>query len=137
MSNTSNKPKIYASAIGRRKESTAAVRFISGTGRILVNGRPAIDYFQKNPTAISRLSLPFSTVKVSKYNALVSAHGGGFTGQLDATVLAVSRALVQIKADYKLPLRKEGLLTRDSRTRQRRMVGTGGKARRQKQSPKR
>ena len=54
------------------------------------------------------------------------------SGQLDAMVLGISRALVKSKADHKPILRKAGLITRDSRERQRRMVGTGGKARRQK-----
>ncbi len=58
-------------------------------------------------------------------------------GQLKALALAISRALLKIDPDFRSDLRQAGLLTVDSRRRQRRMVGTGGKARRQKQSPKR
>lgn len=130
------KPKVYSSTIGRRKEATAAVRLIPGSGQITVNGKPAQAYFS-GPIALSRCSLPFQVVKVSKYDATVKVHGGGPTGQLDATVLGISRALADLKADYKKLLRDARLLTRDPRVRQRRQVGTGGKARRQKQSPKR
>ena len=63
--------------------------------------------------------------------------GGGKTGQLSALTLALSRALVKSNPDFTSPLAKATLLTVDARVRERRMVGTGGKARRQKQSPKR
>jgi small subunit ribosomal protein S9 len=63
--------------------------------------------------------------------------GGGKSSQLDSLTLGISRALTDLKADNRFPLRTAGLLTRDSRARQRRMVGMGGKSRRRKQSPKR
>lgn len=137
MSTTSNKPKVYASAVGRRKESIAVARLVPGSGTITVNGQSTDQYFNHNLAALAKLDQPMKTASVFKYNAVVTARGGGNVGQLDAVVLAISRALVKIKADLKTPLRQQGLLTRDSRIRERRQVGTGGKSRRRKQSPKR
>ncbi len=131
-----SKAKIYATAVGRRKTASASVRLIAGNGSVTVNGQPADKYFP-GPVAKMRFGQPFKTVDVHKYSAIVKVAGGGPTGQLDATVLGISRALVLIKDTHKPTLRQAGLMTRDPRQRQRRMIGTGGKARRQKQSPKR
>lgn len=128
--------KPIARAIGRRREAVASVYLHSGAGEIVVNGQPADKYFPGS-LAMARYNLPFSVAQVTKYSASVKSHGGGKNGQLDATVLGISRALVTIKETFKGPLRDAGLLTRDSRERQRRNIGTGGKARRKKQSPKR
>ncbi|TSC87636.1 MAG: 30S ribosomal protein S9 [Microgenomates group bacterium Gr01-1014_16] len=134
---TSSNPKVYASAVGRRKSSIVVARLIPGSGKVVVNGQPAEIYFNHNPATLVKLDRPFQTTAVTKYDVVVTARGGGNIGQLDAVVLAISRALVKIKEDHRSPLRKLGLLTRDSRIRQRRMVGMGGKSRRRKQSPKR
>jgi small subunit ribosomal protein S9 len=131
-----SKARLISRAIGRRKEATASVRLITGSGNITINTKPSDEFFP-GPVAKYRLKLPFSTLSLSKYDASVKVAGGGKTGQLEAVVLGISRALANLKNDYKTALRGVGLLTRDSRERQRRMVGTGGKARRQKQSPKR
>ncbi len=133
----STSSKILASAIGRRKSAIASVRLQSGSGDITVNGKPAEQYFPGPATKI-RYQQPFVvTNTIKKYSATVKTNGGGPNGQLDATVLGIARCLADIKADYTPLLRKSGLLTRDPRTRQRRMVGMGGKSRRRKQSPKR
>jgi small subunit ribosomal protein S9 len=135
MADTS-KPKIYSTAIGRRKSAIASVRLTAGAGEITVNGKPASQYF---PGELSkqRYTRPFVITSVDKYGASVKVRGGGIFGQLDATVLGIARALVAHKETFKSALRDAGLMTRDPRERQRRMVGTGGKARRHKQSPKR
>jgi small subunit ribosomal protein S9 len=130
------KTKIISSAIGRRKEATASARIISGNGEITVNGKPAAEYFPGLKLKARYLS-PFSTTSLSKYSVAAKVIGGGLISQADALVLAISRALAKIKAEHKTALRSAGLLTRDPRERQRRMVGTGGKSRRKKQSPKR
>ncbi|MDO8488326.1 MAG: 30S ribosomal protein S9 [bacterium] len=128
--------KIITTAVGRRKTAIALVRLASGDGSITVNGLPAEKYF---PGAMSKMHYekPFKAAEVKKYSVSAKVLGGGPNGQLDALVLGISRALVKAKEGFRPLLRKEGLLTRDPRARQRRMVGTGGKARRQKQSPKR
>lgn len=136
MADTKSKIKISSSAIGRRKEAVASVRLIPGSGQITVNGKPVDTYFP-GPTAKIKYNQPFILLSVSKYDATVKTHGGGLFGQLDAMVLGLSRALAGLKPEYKQSLSMNHLMTRDSRTRQRRMVGTGGKARRRKQSPKR
>jgi small subunit ribosomal protein S9 len=131
------KTKIIASAIGRRREAVASVRLINGDAEIIVNGKPVSFYFP-GLEARMKYELPLKTVNLSsKYTATVAVHGGGKEGQLDAMVLGIARAVTKVKADYTKPLRDAGFLTRDPRTRQRRMVGMGGKSRRHKQSPKR
>ena len=85
------------------------------------------------------LAKPFGATETSeKYYYSARVLGGGKEAQLSAVILAISRTLVKVAPDKnRVTLRKLNLLTRDSRIRQRRMVGMGGKARRKKQSPKR
>ncbi|OGD10246.1 30S ribosomal protein S9 [Candidatus Amesbacteria bacterium RIFOXYB1_FULL_44_23] len=136
MSKTETKTKIIASAIGRRKRAVASVRLIAGNGEIEINGIQSGQYFPGEQSRI-KLQRPFAVTGMDKYAVTAKAMGGGLGGQLDAVVLGIARSLSQIKQEFKTALRGAGLLTRDARKRQRRMVGTGGKARRQKQSPKR
>ena len=131
-----SKIKIVSRAIGRRKESVATARIFSGDGTITVNQASSTAYFPDKHFQVL-LQKPFNTISAGKYSASVKVIGGGKNGQLEAVMLAISRALAGIKNEYKTSLRSASLLTRDSRERQRRMVGTGGKARRRKQSPKR
>jgi small subunit ribosomal protein S9 len=128
----------YIYAVGRRKESSSRVRVYRGKGENTVNGKPAAKYFEGEIWA-KAMAKPFGATETSDtfyFSARVV--GGGKQGQLDAMILALSRALVKVSPEKnRLVLRKLNLLTRDSRKRQRRMVGMGGKARRKKQSPKR
>ncbi len=128
----------YIYAVGRRKESSARVRVFHGKGENTVNNMPAVKYFEGDIMQ-KMLTRPFGETETSdKYYFSARVTGGGKEGQLSAVVLALSRALVKISPEKnRIVLRKSSLLTRDSRTRERRMVGMGGKARRQKQSPKR
>lgn len=129
--------KDYTFAVGRRKTSVARVRLYSGRGESLVNSLPLGTYFTGvAPEAI--LIEPFVlTGTLGKYWVTVKVAGGGKKSQLDAVRLGISRTLVAISADFRSSLRRYGLLTRDPRQRERRKIGTGGKARRKKQSPKR
>lgn len=128
----------YTHAVGRRRSASARVRLFKGKGGSVVNDKPIDDYFDG---AINRISWikPFKlTDTEGKYYVTVKVVGGGKSGQLDAVVHGISRALAEAdKEKFRPPLKKAGLLTRDSRIRERRKVGTGGKARRKKQSPKR
>jgi len=128
----------YFYAVGRRKTSVARVRIFSGKGDSTVNGLPAGKYFE-GEIAKKALAKPFGATETSdKYYFTARVTGGGKEGQLSSLVLAIARALVKISDEKNRPtLRKLNLLTRDSRVRQRRMVGMGGKSRRKKQSPKR
>lgn len=130
------KSKIHSSAIGRRKSAVASVRLITGSGEVVVNAVPAARYFPGLVAKI-RLHSPFLALKSTKYDASVKVAGGGPIGQLEATILGLARSLSTLKEGNKTILRQANLLTRDSRERQRRMIGTGGKSRRRKQSPKR
>jgi small subunit ribosomal protein S9 len=128
----------YFYGVGRRKESSARVRLYHGKGEASVNGKPALKYFP-GPVAEKALTRPFGATETSeKFYFSAKVAGGGKEGQLEATVLGIARALVMASSDKnRVALKKLGLLTRDSRIRQRRMVGMGGKSRRKKQSPKR
>lgn len=141
----------YYEATGRRKSATARVRLylvskekevdISGIkikkGEIYVNKKPAEVYFP-NETAKIRYLLPLKlTNSLDRFAISVQVKGGGKNGQLEAMILGISRALVLVNKEFRPILKKEKLLTRDARVRERRKPGTGGKARREKQSPKR
>lgn len=128
----------YVYAVGRRKTSSARVRLYKGKGESVVNGKPIEHYF---PGEIMKSvwSKPFKILDVSeKYYVRVKVLGGGLNGQLDAVVNGISKAFAKdSKKEFRLPLKKAGLLKRDARVRERRKPGTGGKARKKKQSPKR
>lgn len=132
------KAKEYFYASGRRRSSSARVRVYKGTGENTVNDQLVGKYF---PGEVMRSiwQKPFDlTQTAGKYYFTAKVVGGGKNGQLDAVAHATAKALVKIDTEKnKLVLRKSGLLTRDSRIRERRKVNTGGKARRAKQSPKR
>lgn len=128
----------YFSSVGRRRSSVAVVKLYSGKGESTVNGQVVTKYFPGNLAQI-KYSLPFEVTKVpNKFHFEAKILGGGKNGQVEALALAISRSLDKSDHDaFHSPLRSAGLLTVDSRVRQRRHVGTGGKARRAKQSPKR
>ncbi len=141
----------YVYAIGRNKEAVARVRVYShikeGTlwgetvvskEQILVNGKAIENYFS-GPISKAMYMKPFEvTDTVGKFGVTVKVEGGGRNGQLDAMIQGVARALSLVNSPkFRSSLKQSGFLTRDARVRQRRKVGTGGKARRKKQSPKR
>ena len=135
---TKTKKIDYIFAVGRRKESSARVRLYHGKAESTVNGMPANKYFP-GELAAKTIAKPFGATETSdKYYFSAKVAGGGKEGQLSALALGLSRTLVKVSQEKnKTVLKKLNLLTRDSRIRQRRMVGKGGKARRAKQSPKR
>lgn len=131
------KPKKFIYAVGRRKGASARVRMFKGKGQSLVNDKPIGKYFggAVNEVLWKR---PFRlTNTLGKYYTTVRVLGGGKRGQLDATIHGIAKAFVKIDSENRTLLKKAGLLTRDARVRERRKAGTGGKARRKKQSPKR
>ena len=132
-----NKPN-YTYAVGKRRSAIARVRIFKGKGENTVNSKPIEDYF---PGAVNKeiWSKPFKAVEGSdKYYASIKVEGGGLRGQVEAAAHAIAKAFTkENREQFRTPLKKLGLLTRDSRIRERRKVGMGGKARRKKQSPKR
>ncbi|MBI2268083.1 MAG: 30S ribosomal protein S9 [Candidatus Blackburnbacteria bacterium] len=128
----------FTFAVGRRRTSVARVRLSRGSEQHIVNNIVIGEYFPGDEQ--KRLwNRPFQITQTEgKYHVTARIEGGGKRGQLGAFVHGVARALVALDSEnYKPLLRKCGLLTRDPRARQRRMVGMGGKSRRKKQSPKR
>jgi len=138
----------YKYAVGKRKEAVARLRLyvnalpeVTGEdvkkGDMFVNGKRVENYFIGS-TAKATYEEPFRiTNTLEKYTLTVKVEGGGPKGQMEAFIHAVSRALSSMDEKNKQILKKKGFLTRDSRVRERRKVGMGGKARRKKQSPKR
>ncbi|MEM3063619.1 MAG: 30S ribosomal protein S9 [Nitrososphaerota archaeon] len=124
-------------SVGRRKTSTARVRLYQGAGEIIVNDMPIGKYFP-GELCKYKYQLPLVvTDTLGKVWATVKVKGSGKSAQLDAVVHGLSRALVKLNKDFRDPLRKAGLLTRDPRVKERRKYGLAQKARKGKQSPKR
>ena len=133
---TTSKSK-YTYSIGRRKSSICTVRLYKGKGSSEVNKKAVEKYFPLESEKII-YNKPFVLTKnQDKYYFTAIVLGGGKKGQLQALTLAISRAFRKIDENFTSILRQAGLLTVDSRVRERRMIGTGGKSRRQKQSPRR
>jgi small subunit ribosomal protein S9 len=111
---------------GRRKTSVARVRMASGSGKIVVNGRPFENYF---PTETLRMvvSQPLvATAMTGKFDVRVNVTGGGPNGQAGAVRHGIARALLKTDINLRPALKSEGLLTRDSRKRERKKYGQPG-----------
>jgi small subunit ribosomal protein S9 len=109
--------------IGRRKTSVARLYLNAGNGKISINGRTLEDYF---PLEIHKIIIKQPLVLIEadgKFDLKVNVNGGGFKGQAEAIRLAVSRALCELDADNRPPLKKEGFLTRDPRMVERKKYG--------------
>ncbi|MBA2176961.1 30S ribosomal protein S9 [Halobacillus locisalis] len=121
---------------GRRKSSTARVRLVPGTGRVVVNKRDAEDFFPYE-TLRMILKQPLAVTETEgNYDVHVNVDGGGFTGQAGAIRHGIARALLQADPEYRTPLKRAGLLTRDARMKERKKYGLKG-ARRAPQFSKR
>ena len=145
------KTRNYTYAVGRRRESVARVRVYDASckkttlfgneykiGDIVVNGKQVIEYFRFKAYAPIYKRIFSDTDTAGKFIVSAKVEGGGIAAQLEAMVLGIARAFDKIdKEKFHKILRDKGYLTVDARTRQRRMVGMGGKSRRKKQSPKR
>lgn len=142
----------YTEGVGRRKVATARVRIYEqknkvnreakegalGHGKFIVNDQLAADYFSGIMNANKVLSLPFElTGTQGKFAVTVKVSGSGIKAQLGAVIHGLSRALVAYDPALRALLKEESLLTRDSRMKESRKPGRGGKARRKRQSPKR
>lgn len=140
-SNTSPKmvtPKQYTYAVGRRRVATARIRLFKGKQEILVNGRLATDYWPTKEQQSLFLKPFVLTDTLGQYTATAKIKGSGKMGQVGAFTHGVARAFNKLDRDkYRKVLKENGLLTRDSRMKETRKVGQGGKARFKKQSPKR
>ena len=114
----------YYEGIGRRKESIARVRLMSGSGKFMVNEKEAGAYFTRLGD-LNDILMAFKACgeEAGKYDVTATVNGGGVTGQTDAVKLGLARALLKINADWTSSLRKFGLLTRDARVKERKKPG--------------
>jgi small subunit ribosomal protein S9 len=113
-------------ATGRRKTSTARVFLRPGTGEIAVNSRSFESYF---PTEVLRTQVRtplLLTETADKFDVLATVAGGGVSGQAGAVRLGIARALIEYNAELRKRLKKEGLLTRDARIKERKKYGMAG-----------
>ena len=122
--------------IGRRKTAVARIYLTPGNGSITVNGRPYNEYFPLE-TLQQKVNKAFAaTQTLGQYDVKANLSGGGVSGQADALLLALARALNEPKPDFHTPLKAEKLLTRDPRMVERKKFGRR-KARRRFQFSKR
>ena len=108
---------------GRRKKSIARVYVTPGTGKITVNKRDIDDYFGLETLKVIVRQPLVATETADKYDVLVNVRGGGTTGQAGAIRHGLSRALLQVDADFRPVLKKAGFLTRDPRMKERKKYG--------------
>jgi small subunit ribosomal protein S9 len=128
--------KVQYFGTGRRKSSVARVILSNGKGEFLINDRPFEEYI---PSAATRLDVTqplVLTESEGKYDISVNVNGGGLTGQAGAIRLGITRALLEINPDLRKILKPAGLITRDSRSKERKKYGLK-KARKASQFSKR
>ena len=121
---------------GRRKSSVARVRVRAGEGNITINKRTLDDFFYNEQHRNAVLAPLEHTGLRDQIDVVIRVHGGGITGQADACKLGIARALKKFDAELEEALRDSGLLTRDSRMKERKKYGLRG-ARRGTQFSKR
>jgi small subunit ribosomal protein S9 len=123
-------------ATGKRKTAVARVRIFAGTGKIIVNGKEALEYFCR-PTSIRLIEQPLELAGLlGSYDIFANIKGGGLSGQAGALQHGISRVLVTMNPELKPVLKRAGLVTRDSRVKERKKYGLAG-ARRAYQFSKR
>ncbi len=108
---------------GRRKKSIARVYLTPGKGDVVINKRNMDDYFGMETLKVI-VRQPFAATGTNeKFDVLVNVRGGGYTGQAGAIRHGIARALLQVDADYRPILKKEGFLTRDPSMKERKKYG--------------
>ena len=124
MAKTTLKKKLQFWGTGRRKKAIARVRLIpGGNGTIVINDRAFEDYFPQG-TLQYIVKQPLALLEVEgKYDVMVNVVGGGYTGQAGAIRLGVARALLEAEEGCRPALKKEGFLTRDPRSKERKKYG--------------
>ena len=108
---------------GRRKKSVARVYLVPGKGNITVNKRTIDEYFGLETLKVIVRQPLVATENVDKFDAIVTVHGGGYTGQAGAVRHGIARALLQVDAENRPVLKKAGYLTRDPRMKERKKPG--------------
>jgi len=116
-------PAPLVQTTGRRKESVARVRFRPGTGRIMINGRMADEYFPSESHRLVFMEPLRVTGNEGVYDIEATIHGGGTSGQAGALRLGIARALEALKGELRKPLKQAGLLSRDPRKKESKKYG--------------
>ena len=113
-------------AIGRRKDSVARINMTPGKGDILINNRPFKKYLCRDSLAII-VTQPLDLIdQRNAYDLKINVNGGGLSGQASAIRLGIARALNEVSADFRAPLKQAGFLTRDAREVERKKYGQPG-----------
>jgi small subunit ribosomal protein S9 len=121
---TFEKKNILATGVGRRKSASALVKILPGTGEIMVNQKPGIDYFHSIAHGLGICRTPLEIFESDKaYNIIIEVSGGGLQGQTQAIRLAVAKDISNIDAAKRVKLRNLGLLSRDTRIKERKKYG--------------
>jgi small subunit ribosomal protein S9 len=111
---------------GRRKSAVARTRIVPGSGQILVNGRPVDEYFPRSALQ-GIVRQPFNLTRtLGRFDVNATLDGGGISGQAEALRHGISRALLQADPEFRMVLKKAGLLTRDARIKERKKYGQRG-----------
>jgi small subunit ribosomal protein S9 len=111
---------------GRRKTSTARVRLVSGSGKLMANDRDFDAYF-KHDNFARRAAAPLSTADVKeKFDVVANVDGGGISSQAGAVAHGIARALLKFNSELRVTLKKAGHLTRDPREKERKKAGQPG-----------
>lgn len=113
----------YHLATGRRKTSTARVFLYEGSGNVQINDKTGKDFFGKDSLLKEALEPLYTAELTGRFDLKINVNGGGVSGQIGAIKLGVARAILKYDASVKPALKKEGLLTRDSRMVERKKPG--------------
>jgi small subunit ribosomal protein S9 len=113
----------YYEAVGRRKTSSARVRLYPGTGTVLVNERPAVEYFPRQTDMLTIMRPLQTTDTAAAYNVSIHVAGGGPAGQAGAVAHGIARALCAADENLRPVLKKGGFLARDARAKERKHYG--------------
>nr|YP_010733689.1 ribosomal protein S9 [Gayralia brasiliensis]YP_010733763.1 ribosomal protein S9 [Monostroma nitidum]WEG92960.1 ribosomal protein S9 [Gayralia brasiliensis]WEG93034.1 ribosomal protein S9 [Monostroma nitidum] len=109
---------------GRHKKSIATVQLIRGNGEFTINGLSGIDYMQQKEDLIFAMQEPLTFLNLKKeLDVDIKVKGGGLVGQVNAIRLGIARALCELDLAHRSPLKLKGLLTRDSRCKERKKYG--------------
>ena len=113
----------YYYGTGRRKEAVAQVRLYPGTGNIVVNGKPAEQFFTREVDLFHARGPLQATGMADRCSVMVRVAGGGVTGQAEAVEHGIARALLEADPELRSVLRRGGYLTRDPRVKERKKPG--------------
>lgn len=121
---TFEQKNVLATGVGRRKSASALVKILPGNGEIVVNQKPGIDYFHSISYGLGICRTPLEIFESDKaYNIVIEVTGGGLQGQTQAIRLAVAKAISNLDSAKRVKLRSLGLLSRDTRIKERKKCG--------------